>query len=304
MADFCNPLEKDKKICFTKKILIELIQIWNTNNPSNIIKFTTKNTKKILFDKLDDVMIKYKKCIKGEYWKWTSILKKNSDPSKKLFINNVENNFLKPEKPKEWLKNPITWLTNYDIENVMKQYSNNKLNNYKFLGVFPIDFTLTDNNDNCIINSLCRINIKEFIKNNIKYIGFITNLDKHNEPGSHWTSTFIIIDPKLISYGSYYYDSGAKKTPDNIMTFINDIKEQCNKIYPKHNFTHNYNKIIHQRKNTECGIFSISFQLRWLNNLTLLKNKKATFDYIVNKDFIHDDNMVKLRDILFRPPSI
>jgi len=181
----------------------------------------------------------------------------------------------------------------------MKQYDNNKDNNYKFLGVFPIDFTVKDNNGKCLFSELCKIDVKDYIKKKIKYIGFITNLDKHDQPGSHWTSTFIIIDPKLKSYGSYYYDSTAKQIPIYVLAFLKDIKKQLKLIYSSNNFKIKYNNKQHQRKNTECGMFSLLYQIRWLNYIK--KNKDITFEDIINDPDIEDEHVFKLRDVLFRP---
>ena len=150
----------------------------------------------------------------------------------------------------------------------------------------------------CVFNHLCHINIKALLKKKIKYIGFVTNLDKHDEPGSHWTSTFIIIDKNVKSYGAYYYDSGAKTIPKYVNLFLNDISSQLNIINPNLKFKMTHNKYQHQFKNTECGMFSIYYQIRWLE--LLRKNCNTTFEEIT-KNNLTDDKMVLLRNIIFRP---
>ena len=47
-----------------------------------------------------------------------------------------------PYKPTEWEKNPVEWLSNFDILNVLKQYEE-KYSDFKFIGPTPIDFNST-----------------------------------------------------------------------------------------------------------------------------------------------------------------
>ena len=184
----------------------------------------------------------------------------------------------------------------------MEQYEKKKKYNYKFLGVFPIDFA-TKINNHCLYSDVCSINLNN-IKKNIKFVGLITNLDKHNEPGSHWTSLFMVIDPKLITYGAYYYDSTGSPIPENLNIFIESIAKQCNDKYMKKynkEFKIIYNKKKHQYKGTECGVFSMVFQIRFLNK-NIVKNNNTSFDEIIKGNpNINDNTMVKLRDELFRP---
>jgi hypothetical protein len=296
---YCSPVKTQRKGngCFSKESLIKLIDTWNKINPNNKIIIKDSFSNKKLWTLLNDKM----KNIYNDKddWCWTTALDNmTTDTNDKKYIKGISKE-LRPEKPVEWNKNPRTWLSNYDIDKVMKQYESNKNNKFKFLGVFPIDFTVKDKFGKCLFSELCHIDIKDHIKKKIKFIGLITNLDKHNEPGSHWTSTFIIIDPKLKSYGAYYYDSTAKQIPLYVFTFLKDIKKQLNEIYPTNNFKITYNKKQHQRKNTECGMFSLLFQIRWLNYIK--QNKDITFDDIINDPDIEDEHVFKLRDVLFRP---
>jgi hypothetical protein len=211
--------------------------------------------------------------------------------------------------PEEWYSNPNEWLSNYDIEDVMIQYNNDKKYKFSFLGVFPIDFSEEDKFGRCLYSQICSIDINKYINKKIKYIGLITNLDKHNEPGSHWTSTFIIIDPEIKCYGAYYYDSNAMSIPKYVLKFLKSIKMQLKKKYPDKEFKIQNNTIRHQRKNTECGMFSMAFQIRWLN--ALLKYKELKFKspyespdfakYIINSENIKDSTMEESRTYLYRP---
>ena len=59
------------------------------------------------------------------------------------------------------------------------------------------------------------------------------------------------------------------------------------------------NTIRHQKSNTECGVFSIAFQVLWINYLK--KNRNVNFDTIVHHNNYTDAKMKKLRFNYFRP---
>lgn len=303
MSSYCSPVKNTRKGngCFSKDSLEKLIESWNKINSNNKIIYNKTDSNKKLWEYLNNKLTGI--CDKDQDWCWAGAIENmTNDKDVKQTVKKVANKDLRPEKPLEWEKNPRTWLSNFDIDKVMRQYESNKQNKYKFLGVYPIDFNSKDKFGKCLFKEFCNIDINDYIKKGIKYIGLITNLDKHDEPGSHWTSTFIILDPKLKSYGAYYYDSTAKKIPSYVLTFLKDVKKQIEDIYPINSnkkFFLKYNNKQHQKKNTECGVFSILFQIRWLNYLK--KNKETVFEDIIADKDLNDDQMNELRNVLFRP---
>ena len=304
MNEFCSPANENNKYCFSKKSLLNMISVWNA---LKIQKINVKNTMttRMLFNCIYNVMSKY--CPKHKYWLWTGIIEKIAE---KKVLKNIEKikrklrliskKELKPEKPESWYRNPKTWLSNFDIQNVMFQYKMTKKYKYDFLGVFPIDFSTVSINGTCLYSEFCNMDIKNYVKKGIKFIGFITNLDKHDEPGSHWTSSFIVIDHLLPTYGAYYYDSTGRPMPVYLQNFMNNIKKQCNELYPNTPFNIIQNKKQHQYKNSECGVFSMLFQLRWINKHIVKKNN-TSFEEIIGNPYINDEQMLKIRDHLFRP---
>jgi hypothetical protein len=249
-------------------------------------------------------------CDDKQYWCWTGAISNIAKDTKtKEIIKMIESEDLRPEMPIEWYKNSREWLSNYDIEDVMKQYDKSSQYKYAFLGVFPIDFSEEDKFGRCLYSQICSLDIKRYINKKVKHIGLITNLDKHNQGGSHWTSTFIIIDPKNKCYGAHYYDSNAIAIHAYVKKFIYNIKKRLLVIYPKSDFKITYNTTRHQRKNTECGMFSMTHQIRWLNSLFKYKKlnlpnpyKDAAFlKYITNDKNITDDAMAESRKYLYRP---
>lgn len=305
MNRFCSPANENKKFCLSDKSLKKLVNIWNSfqNN-----KITMKNgSSSAAYKCLNDRLKKY--CGSNKYWLWCDVMEilvekmTDIDTAKvakiKRDLRVISKKELKPEKPMIWYKNPKTWLSNFDIQNVMVQYDQTKKYKYVFLGVFPIDFSVISQGK-CVHSNFCFINIQRYAKLNKRFIGLITNLDKHDEPGSHWTSTFLVIDPKLQTYGAYYYDSTGKNIPSYLMNFLNNVKSQCDAIYPDNTFVIYQNKKQHQYKNSECGVFSMVFQIRWINK-HIVKNNNTSFQEIVANPFINDEKMLEIRNTLFRP---
>jgi len=303
--DFCSPLSiaKKNKYCYCNASLIYLCNSWNELKPNDKIIFKNTDKSNILFNKLNE---KFKKYLKknNTYWAWVDILKyiakKNNKYNIIKTLIKIENDDLRPSQPIEWVKNPVEWLSNFDIAKCLKQYEAAKRYKYKFLGVHSVDFALKRNNS-CLYSNYCNINIKSIMDENpnIKYMGLVINLSKSSEPGTHWTSIFFVFDPTITSYGGYYYDSTTNGVPKDIKPFLLDIKQQAEKLFKK-KFNITVNKIKHQFSTTECGLFSICFQSRWLS-LLRTQRKLVTFHKIVKFDAFKDNSMKILRNKLFRP---
>jgi hypothetical protein len=305
-----SPKNAKNPYIFSKESLIHLIDAWNKYKPDKIIYKKTDAIAKLslmLNEKIKPV------CDDKQYWCWPGTISKiassANDTKTKEIIKMIETEELRPEMPIEWYANSREWLSNYDIEDVMKQYDKDRTYKYAFLGVYPIDFSEEDKFGRCLYSKICSLDVKKYINKKIKYLGLITNLDKHNQSGSHWTSTFIIIDPRNKCYGAHYYDSNAIAIPSYIKKFINNIKERLLVIYPNSKFKITYNTIRHQKKNTECGMFSMTHQIRWMNSLLKYKELKLPDPYkdenflkcITNNKNITDDIMNENRKYLYRP---
>ena len=65
-------------------------------------------------------------------------------------------------------------------------------------------------------------------------------------------------------------------------------------------FKININNIRHQYSNTECGLFSIAFQTRWIS---LLRTNKEDVNFlkVIKFEGYKDKYMKKLRNMIFRP---
>ena len=180
--EVCSPVGakifKTSNTCFPYKGLVRLAEIWNSLHPESPIKISKNNTNKNkLWRELDDKMKSTNTCnvnAKEKEGCWVDKLKAKS-------VDIISQSIL-PAKPLPWYKNPSEWLSNIDIENVMKQYHDDPQYKYNFLGVFSIDFASKDEFGKCLYSEICSLNIFNLhqSKNKIKYVGLITNLDKHN----------------------------------------------------------------------------------------------------------------------------
>jgi hypothetical protein len=302
--DFFSPVVrmKNKKLKYDKKTLLILINAWNDVNSNNKIEYKKGDTIAILSNKLNEKVQPILKTTMNTSWIWIDVIKYMAAKLNKYEIisnlQEIEKKLLRPSQPRDWINNPQEWLSNYDILNVVNQYQSIPALKYKFLGVFSIDFGLKKDGI-CLYSTHCNINLAKLLASNkIKYIGFVTNLSKASEPGTHWTSSFFVLDPTLPSYGGYYYDSTASKMPKDLQPVFIDIKKQAEELFKK-DFNIYINNKKHQYGNNACGLFSIAFQVRWV--LLLRKNKKTIMKDVIDHPSFTDKKMDILRLKYFRP---
>jgi hypothetical protein len=264
-----NSKSNDFFTCFTRVALLNIITMWNKNNTKDKIIIKDSYNKEKLWKLIDS---KLKNICDNEYC-WT----------KQDFTKHKFNKYFKPKKPSKWNKNNNEWLNTQDIERVMKQYEQ-KYSNFYFIGAVPIDFDHEFSPGNCVINELCKINLKSVLNKNKTKIGIIFNLDKHDEDGSHWVSFFADFDSNNI----YYFDSYGYKEPKEVTELMKRLKSQGEQLGKKINI--HVNNVRHQYKNSECGVYSINFIL------SLLKGEN--YDSFSNNK-IDDDTMWENRKIYF-----
>ena len=91
-------------------------------------------------------------------------------------------------------------------------------------------------------------------------MGVILNLDKSNEPGSHWVALYIDTeDDQAVEY----YDSYGEDPPESLMK---DIKGLVDKINPDIYLKFKINRIKQQAENSDsCGIHSMMFLIDRFN---------------------------------------
>jgi hypothetical protein len=270
--------------CFSKEDLINISTSYNKHQRKNKINITESNSTKTLHKKIKTKL--KPKCGDNEAcWIEQDFI----DHQKRHTLEEL----FRPKKPRSWYKNNRTWLNTYDILYVMEQYEQ-KYDDFLFLGVYPIDFTQSNSFGSCIGDMMCTFDVRQMSAKKKERFGMVLNLDKHNEPGSHWVAMFCNINPSKENFGIYYYDSVAYPPDKQVRAFMHKIYTQIQRTHPNHadKFEYGVNKIQKQFKNTECGIFSIVFLTQCLKNVT--------FSNIC----IHmkkDDDMNKIRDVIYRP---
>ena len=279
----CAPITKYKNktvnswSCFTPEIILQLKDEYNKRYPD---KIKSKNPKTIW-----NILLKKMKNCKSEMC-WLKRL------SNKDSLNKLENLIFTPNKPNEWKKDPNTWLTNFDIENVLRQYEISH-NNFTFIGPSFIDFNSKLSNS-CVDPELCNFQLEKYIKKNKNKIGIIFNLDKHNQSGSHWVSLFIDIKNKFI----FYFDSNGTNIPNEIKYLVDKNVEQGKKCNIK--FKVYINSKEHQFSNTECGMYSLFFIITLLTETISdeSQNIQNIIDLFINNR-ITDKDVEYFRNIYY-----
>lgn len=208
----------------------------------------------------------FKSCNNQMCWLENKVLKN--------LPNDILNNTFRPVGP----KNSSTWLNTNDINNVMNQYTYS-YPNFKFMGALPYDF----------YTYYSHIRTFSFLKPEKTIYGFIINLDKHYQSGSHWVALYINLTTMVV----YYFDSVGKKPGKAIKKFIYDFLQYV-KVYYDINtdkFIAKYNTTKHQKENTECGVYAMNFLIKLLHGVSFKK--------IVNSKNLSDINIRKCRKEYF-----
>jgi hypothetical protein len=302
----CSPVVENKTVnsstCYTPDVLIKIKDAYNKSHSKD--KYIPWSNPQEIWITLNKRLVN---CAKEDCW--LSTIKD------KQLAQELKDVIFAPEHPPEWLKNPNEWLTDLDISNVMKQYEKT-YSNFKFIGPSPIDFDSRverskipwadpgDESDKvCVWEELCHLDIAKLLKGGITQIGMVFNLDRYDEPGSHWVSLYVSLgepgkmkSTKTIggtpnvsiqwppsfsdpAGGSkkhkkevegpfiFYFDSTGREAPAEIKALIQRIEEQYNKLsLPKKIQSYNNNGRDHQKSNTECGMYSLFFIITMLTN--------------------------------------
>jgi hypothetical protein len=285
----CSPLVNGKSringSCFTDDVLYKLKKSYNQNYPNHKIK--ERLPVKIWIE----LQKRMSQCTKEDCW--LNVIQ-NENERKKL-----DKFLFSPDKPKEWKQNPNTWLSNYDIFNVLYQYELT-YNNFKIIGPSPIDYDMkpTSMNGNCVWNELCKFSLSKMVNSGKTKIGIVFNLGKHDTDGYHWVSMFIDVKDKFI----FYFDSAGASIPNQINKLVNKIIKQGENLENPIHFTFYQNHPLeHQMGNTECGMYSLYFIITMLSGELENKrrlNKTQKINYFMKKR-IPDEDVSNYRDIYF-----
>jgi hypothetical protein len=289
----CAPTSKYKDgSCFSMDSLKKITEAYNNKSNNKII---FNNDKSDVVKQIENKL--RKNCDNHTCWL-------RQDFVKKINSEKIHKYTFRPEGPID----KYEWLSTTNINEVIDQYQQ-KYTNFNFLGAVPIDF------DDLPILGICDLNFEEINQRGVNQLGIVFNLDEHYKDGSHWVALYSDID----KYKVYFFDSYGKKPDRRIRRLISRIvkymyKKKYNKdlsvksvleflkkdkkkllsnniVQELRSFDVDYNKVRHQYKNSECGVYSINFILELLDG--------KTFDDITqNKTY--DDKMNENRQKYFR----
>ena len=269
----CSPAVKNQiteDSCFTPEIFLKILRKYNEKNKDNkILETDLKAAWFTLKDRLS--------CKKEECW-----LDQLGDEKMK---KQIQDHVFAPKHPPDWNDDPDAWLSNFDIEDVAKQYEHS-YPEFKLLGPTTIDFDtrLPEANGKCVLEDLCKFSLEKMIEEHKTKIGIVFNLDHHDQDGSHWVSMFIDIPNHFI----FFFDSadngvpkevyipekegGKKKNKKNKTKktpLVNRIMKQGMELSPPIKFDFYSNEgVMHQRGNSECGMYSLFFIITMLTGRT------------------------------------
>jgi hypothetical protein len=236
-----------------------------------------------IFSRIDD---KLASC-NGSDFCWTEKIKSSA-------IDTIRRESFKPKKP----VGERQWLSNFDIEDVMVQYE--KLyDNFTFYGPVSSDvykpnlkasFNIPNDYKNFIYGNKPRNPISPNKRKNLIAITF--NTDPHTKGGEHWVT--LVIKISGTKRGSMeaifmYFDSVGKYPNDNISKSIMQLIEMFDNSGDYKLIELLVNRVQHQKKNSECGVYSLNFILKCLNG--------EEFIDIIN-DVNPDDEMQKTRGLI------
>lgn len=227
--EYCSPTNRfNSYTCFSNKSLIKIAKAYNNSLGSSSgggskIAIPSEpfddKTREKLWKEIKTRFHNIAKC-EDDY----CIIE--TDIVKSLVDNEIQETF-RPEMPYEWYSNKQEWLSNFDIDAVMRQYM--KLGNFLFIGPVPIDFDSKLKFGQCVANELCKINLEQLYLDGIRKIGIVFNLDPHYEGGSHWVSMFADLD----TCGIYFFDSYGFEPEDEIRALMERIQRQGNELIRK-----------------------------------------------------------------------
>ena len=170
------------------------------------------------------------------------------------------------------------WLNTFNIQDAMKQYEK-KYADFLFLGAVPLDVLDLPQ------LGVSDLDFNELQKDGINKIGIIHNLDKHNQPGSHWCGSYADLKEGIIAFSDSYGFAPEKE----IRPFLRRIAKYCKQSGIEPDIK--YNKRRHQRSSSECGVYSMNFIIRMLGG--------ESFEDI-HKKRISDSEVNRCREVYFR----
>ena len=194
----------------------------------------------------------------------------------------------RPKMPDDIVDDYTKWISNFDIEAVLRQRHEETPGVYSY-GAVPIDFK------NCSVSSdLCKINLKQHVDKNEHKLAMVFNTDNSKGPGQHWFSVYVDVDGLNLDSqpGIYFFDSFAAKPMKEIKELIEKIKTQGSEL--NKDFIVTVNDKALQKNTFSCGFYCMHF----LENMI---NEVPFSEYISSG--LNDKKMIEYRNHCFLHPE-
>lgn len=274
----CSPGENDiEGSCLDDNIIIKVANALNNMKNKKIDKINTNQSIEDIHGDVCKEISKISSCSSEACWQTIKSLMKNLGSAKKDFKESF-----KPLMPDSWIKDYNEWMSTFEIEDCLEQHTINDKNFY-FYGAVPIDFK------KCSVSNLCSFNMKKHLDRGETKIGIVFNTDPSTKSGEHWISMYLDLGKHNgPEYGIYYFDSYGYKPNKEIKDLIKKIMKQADKLNNK--LLYFYNDNSYQKKNAQCGMYSIHFIKQMLEGVS--------FEEYLNSK-INDKLMIQLREEYF-----
>ena len=185
------------------------------------------------------------------------------------------------------------WLSNMDIDKTLEQWA------VHFPKFFNCHFACVDFMD--YDSELSKINLAQVYKGEMMQLihnnrttrqcdtfACIVNTDTHFGGGIHWVTIFV--DMREAHSTIEFFDSTGNPPPDEIIKWGHKAESQLQSINQSAKFIP-VTRAKHQRKDTECGVYSLFYVRSRLEGIPYIR---------FMKDLISDDEVVKFRKLCFR----
>lgn len=281
----CSPISQKDGLGFT---------CLDKETLKNVAKKVMKgDSRKQLSDhNLEDVYELMKEKLQSEHKCQTEacLLKKDllsSQKKKKLY---------RPQLPKDVVEDETAWLSNFDIDGVMRQFETSHPE-FEYYEATPIDF------DKCSVNNdLCKLTLAELKKKNKSKVGIIFNTDHSSGSGKHWIALYVDMNGQNSNGkpGMYFVDSFAREMPKEIDELTKKFMEESPDILgDTFTLSHNSDGKAFQRNNYACGYYCMHFIEEMLKGIPFSQYKDPK-EHPTDEDmkrysetcFIHPDAMI------------
>lgn len=192
---------------------------------------------------------------------------------------------LRPSMPEHWKTNPEAWLSNQDIDRVMRQYAES-VPDFTYLGALPLNFDAKGGVfGGCLVNSACSLTLEDLARRRQRYVGVIVNTDPQGMPGRHWMACFLDVGRGLFTF----FDSVGKPPRPEVRGF-------CERMAAQYRGTDRYPPTLRwstrrfQQWHAECGVYAMLFVAHMANGGSFRK-------FLTNE--LTDENVNQLRARFF-----